>query len=230
MAFLMEIVYFVPLNILKKIVHIMYESLDFKAADPQSITQFIRQYPLALICGTAANGYPVATQLPVLMEESEGSRVVFGHMMRNSDHYRAFTENPNALFVFTGPDAYISANWYDRPGQASTWNYMSVHLRGRLEFLDNDALTDIMQKTTLHFEDYKEDSPVVFNNLSPEYRNQWTPHIVGFKMVVEAEDHVFKLSQNQPLKTRQRIIEELKGRSASDIALANAMETFSKEQ
>ena len=35
--------------------------------------------------------------------------------MRNTDHHKAFIENPKALAVFTGPDTYVSASWYSNP-------------------------------------------------------------------------------------------------------------------
>jgi transcriptional regulator len=50
--------------------------------------------------------------------------------MRKTDHHKAFHENPQALVVFTGPSSYVSATWYTNPHMGSTWNYMSVHLRG----------------------------------------------------------------------------------------------------
>jgi transcriptional regulator len=35
-----------------------------------------------------------------------------------------------ALLTCTGPDAYISPNWYGVPNQVPTWTYTAVHLTG----------------------------------------------------------------------------------------------------
>ncbi len=54
-----------------------------------------------------------ATQVPVqLNEDSEGRLVLHSHMMKNTDHYEAFLKNPNALALFVGPHAYVSASVY----------------------------------------------------------------------------------------------------------------------
>jgi transcriptional regulator len=66
----------------------------------------------------------------MLVEERDGKLILHGHIMRKTDHHKAFHENPQALVVFTGPSSYVSATWYTNPHMGSTWNYMSVHLRG----------------------------------------------------------------------------------------------------
>ena len=66
--------------------------------------------------------------------------------MRNTDHHKAFVENPNALLVFTGPSTYVSASWYSNPKIGSTWNYMSVHVGGQVDFMSNDELIAFMRK------------------------------------------------------------------------------------
>jgi transcriptional regulator len=79
---------------------------------------------------------PMATQVPVLIDEREGDRLLLrGHMMKNTDHHRAFEKNNEALCVFSGAHTYVSARWYSNPQTGSTWNYMSVHARGKIRFL-----------------------------------------------------------------------------------------------
>ena len=77
---------------------------------------------------------------------------MIGHMMKSTDHHKAFLYNPNVFVVFTGDHSYVSATWYSNPHQASTWNYMSVHVKGVMSFLNEQGLEDILRKTTLHFE------------------------------------------------------------------------------
>ena len=98
------------------------------------------------MCGCDADNNPVATQVPVFIDEKEDKLFLSGHIMRNTDHHKAFEQNPNVLAVFTGPHTYVSASWYSDKQQASTWNYMSVHAKGKLKFLEEQALLDVLKR------------------------------------------------------------------------------------
>lgn len=185
---------------------------------------FIHANPFAFICGCDEDQKPIATQIPVFIEEREGKLFLTGHMMRSTDHHRAFEKNNSALCVFTGHHTYVSATWYSDPHQASTWNYMSVHVKGRMSFMDEKGLIDILKKTTLHFENNNPDSTTVFDNLPEEYRNRLMKAIVGFEVEVESIDNVFKLSQNRDEKSFQHIIEKLKESQGDAQTIAAEME------
>src|SRR5215208_1173818 len=143
----------------------MYNLPYYKEKDRQVVLDFIHQHPFAFVAGCTEETKPVATQVPVFIEEREGSLFLSGHMMRQTDHHRAFEKNPDVLCVFTGPHTYVSASWYSNPHQASTWNYMSVHVKGKIRFLDENGLVNVLKKITLHFEKDNFQSPTVFGNL-----------------------------------------------------------------
>jgi transcriptional regulator len=117
----------------------------------------------------------VATQVPVLLEVRNGELFLQGHIMRNTDHYKAFVENPAALLVFTGPSAYVSASWYSNPQIGSTWNYISVHIGGKVHFMSDDELVAFMRKLTLKFEKGDSQSPTIFDNLPDGFLNKMMP-------------------------------------------------------
>ena len=71
-------------------------------------------------CGV--DGKPIATQVPLLIEEEDGQLVLRGHVMRGSDHWQGFSANADVLAVFSGPNCPISASWYTGIESASTWN------------------------------------------------------------------------------------------------------------
>jgi transcriptional regulator len=79
----------------------MYRLPYFKEQDQQVVMDFIRRHPFAFISGCDAEARPVATQIPVFIEEKEDGLFLTGHMMRSTDHHRAFEQNPNALCIFT---------------------------------------------------------------------------------------------------------------------------------
>ena len=175
----------------------MYRMREYLVDDENQIKAFIEAHPLAMITGVDAQNRPVATQVPVLVEKRGDKFVLIGHIMRNTDHHRAFVQNPNVLAVFTGANTYVSATWYTNPNMGSTWNYMSVYARGVIKLLDGEALNKIMQTMTLHFEGGNEHSATVFKNLSDEYREHMTKAIAGFEIEVSQIDGLFKLSQDR---------------------------------
>ena len=185
----------------------MYNLPYFKEKDPKAILAFMKQHSFAMLIGSK-DGFPVATQVPFLIEEREGRLFLQGHIMRNTDHHKAFEANPNALCVFTGPHAYVSASWYTAPQNASTWNYMSVHARGNVLFVDEEDLVAILEKTTKYYEN-NDQSPASFHHLPKEYVEKLSKAIVGIEIEVQALDHVFKLSQNRDQISYTNIITQL---------------------
>jgi len=201
----------------------MYNLPYFKEKDQQVVLDFIHQHPFAFIAGCDENNKPVATQIPVFIENRNDKLYLSGHMMKQTDHHKAFEKNPGVLCVFTGNHTYVSATWYTDPHQASTWNYMSVHVKGQISFLDENALVDILKKTSLHFENGNSNSSTVYENLPEDYRNHLIKAIVAFEVEVESIENVFKLSQNRDKESYQHIIEKLKNQDADGKVIAEEM-------
>lgn len=202
----------------------MYNLPYFKDTDEKVILEFIHAHPFAFVTGCTMGYEPVATQVPVFIEEENGKRILRGHIMKNTDHHKAFTENPNVLVVFTSPHTYVSATWYNDPHQASTWNYMSVHARGTIRFLDEKGLEDVLKKTSLHFENNDKSSSTVFENLSHDYKEKLMKAIVAFEIEINELHHVFKLSQNRDTQSYQNIIEKLSTDNCDGKFIATEME------
>jgi len=207
----------------------MYNLPYFKEKDKQVVLDFIHKHPFAFLAGCSADHKPIATQIPVFIEELNGKLFLTGHMMRQTDHHKAFENNPEALVVFTGPHTYVSATWYTNPHQASTWNYMSVHLKGTLRFLDENGLVEVLKKTTLHFENYKRESTTVFDNLPHDYTSRLMKAIVAFQIEVKEIDNVFKLSQNRDEKSFHNIIEKLQEEGSDGTFIAEQMQQRSSQ-
>ncbi|MDQ3049290.1 MAG: FMN-binding negative transcriptional regulator [Bacteroidota bacterium] len=201
----------------------MYSLPYFKEPDEKVVREFIDKHPFAFVTGCDANNRPVATQLPVFLEE-DGSRLILrGHMMKNTDHHKAFIHNRELLVVFTGPHAYVSATWYSDPHQASTWNYMSVHVRGTIRFLGDEELVNVLRKVTLYFENNNPQSTTIYDNLSPEYTLHLMKAIVAFEIEVTAMENVFKLSQNRDKQSFLNIIEKLEVQGGDSSKVAEEM-------
>ena len=202
----------------------MYDLPYYKEQDVEVIKQFIREHPFAFLAGSDANNKPVATQVPVFIDERNGKLFLTGHIMRNTDHHKVFEQNPNVLAVFTGPHTYVSATWYDDPHQASTWNYMSVHAKGIIRFGDEKELIAVLKRLTLHYENGNTASTTVFDNLPTEYTGRLMKAIVAFEIEVTSMDHVFKLSQDRNKKSYENIIVELKKQGGDAKEIGELME------
>ncbi len=202
----------------------MYDLPYYKEPDEEILLQFIHAHPFAFLSGCDSQNKPVATQVPVFLENEDGKKLLRGHIMRNTDHHKAFIHNQHVLAVFSGSHTYVSATWYSDPHQASTWNYMSVHIHGTLKFLDENGLIEVLRKTSLHFEGNNKTSSTAFDNLPPEYTNRLMKAIAAFEIEVESMQHVFKLSQDRDAKSYEHIIEKLSQQDASAKEIADVMD------
>ena len=201
----------------------MYNFNYFKEKEKQSLLNFMEDNPFAFMTGSFLSGIQVATQIPVLLEERNGELYLQGHIMRNTDHHKAFVENPNALLVFTGPNCYVSASWYSNPQIGSTWNYMSVHVGGQVSFMTNEELIQFMRKLTLKMEKGNKQSLTFIDNLPEQYVNKMMPAIVGFEIRAEKMENVFKLSQNRDEKSYLHIISKLEEQGGNSALIAEEM-------
>ena len=187
----------------------MYNLPYHKEDDPRLIAELIAEFPLAFLSGCTAELRPVVTQVPVFLEEAGGKKVLRGHLMKHTDHHLAFQQNPNVLVVFTGKNTYVSGSWYSNPHTASTWNYMSVHVRGSIRFGEGEEVVDILRKTSLHFEGNNPDSPTVYDQLPDDFKQRVIGAIAAFEIEVESIDTVFKLSQDRDVQSYYNIIDQL---------------------
>jgi transcriptional regulator len=213
----------------------LYNYPQYKEQDREKVLAFMRQYPFIALIGSDANGRVAVTQVPVLLEERDGALFIKGHIAKKSDHHKTFMENPNVLALFTGPHSYVSGSWYSgNPQQASTWNYISIHARGEISFLDEMALIGLLRELSLHFEKGDTGSSTVYDNLPAEYREKLIKAIIPFEIEVKELDNVHKLSQNRDEKSYATIIEKLEqqdedGRYIAARMRENSLQLFKKE-
>ena len=203
---------------------LMYNLPHHKAKDETDIKEFMAQYPFAFITGVNERNEPVATQVPVFFEERDGKKFLSGHIMKGNDHHKAFARNENVLVVFSGHHTFESGTWYTNPHTPSTWNYMSVHAKGKIRFLGDEALIDALRKISMHFENNNPASATVYDNLPPELIKRLMHMIIVFEIEVTHLDSVFKLSQDRDEKSYENIIVKLREQGESGQVIAGEME------
>lgn len=185
----------------------MYKFPYFTETDEEEVFAFMQKTTFALITGIYNNAL-VATHVPLEVKKINNKLIFTGHIMKGTDHHKAFLQNENVLVIFSGPNCYVSASWYVNKNVASTWNYMDVHAKGKIKFTSHAETKKIIENITDKYEQPK--SEAAFNKLPIEYVEKLSKAIVGFNIEVLSIDNVFKLSQNHEEVTRKQIIEHLK--------------------
>lgn len=137
------------------------------------------------------------SHLPFLVDV-EGDRLVRlrGHFARNNPHWKALNEEAEAVVVFNGPNAYVSAQWYKQSPAAPTWNYVAVHVLGRVRILPSENDVNGIVNELIAVNEAELPAQWSVERYSPERRAALLPHIIGFHFDVSEIEHKFKLSQH----------------------------------
>jgi transcriptional regulator len=172
----------------------MHPSGAFRELDEARLAALVAERGLALVVGVAA-GRPLAAHAPVLLE---GRRARF-HLSRANPLSAALVESGHALAVVTGPDAYISPDWYGTPDQVPTWNYLSVEMEGPATVLDEAGAIAQLDDLSAAFEARLAPKPPwTRDKMSPGRFEALLRGIVAFEMTALRLEGTFKLSQNKP--------------------------------
>jgi transcriptional regulator len=191
----------------------MYKMPEFIEKDNELVFSFMREHPFVTLIGNDSNT-PVATQVPLLIEGPDDQLQLRGHIMRGTDHFKAFEKNNEVLLLFTGPHCYVSASWYRERHIGSTWNYMTVHLKGRIKFMDYDGTVQMIKDLTHKYEGPQE-QPELVENMPAEYISGMVKAITGFTIDIESITPIFKLSQNRSDDSYKHIVSKLEAQNDS---------------
>lgn len=196
----------------------MYQPPAF-AADAAEAAALIDEFALAQLIVATPDGL-LATPVPLIRR---GSSLV-GHLARPNKMWQH--EGP-ALAIFTGPQAYISPNWYPSKhvdGKVvPTWNYETVQVQGRLIAHDDATWKhELVSQLTDTFE-ATQPKPWSTTDAPPDYIAATLRGIVGIELVDLLIEGKRKLSQNRPDADRERVIGSLSAGSAAQRELATRM-------
>ena len=200
----------------------MYKFPYYTEQDSEKVIAFMNDNPFVIITGIG-NKYPVATHIPLETTiNEEGKMILSGHMMRKTDHHLGFEKNNNVLVIFTGPHCYVSASWYTTPEVGSTWNYMTVHAKGKITFTDEEGTRNAVKAVSDKYEG--KETAAAFDKLPETYISSMVKAIVGFNIEVESIENTFKLSKNRDVESQKNIIEQLKKRGdGNSVMIAEEM-------
>ncbi len=203
----------------------MYKNPQFEEKDTEKLVAFMQAHSFVTLIGYDGD-FPVATQIPVKIEQRDGEIYLVGHVMKKTDHHQAYAKNENVLALFTGAHAYISASVYQDPAVASTWNYSSVQAKGKIKLLNDAETREVIKELTNRYEN-PDTSAAAFHHMSEEYIDKNLKAISGFEILVKSMTGIFKLSQNHPATNRANIINQLSlSTDANDQQVAEDMKSI----
>ncbi|MEQ9506891.1 MAG: FMN-binding negative transcriptional regulator [Hyphomonas sp.] len=198
----------------------MHPAPLFRESDPETLIARLRAHPLGLVC-VSGEVAPLAAHTPVLAA-FDGSvvRLRF-HLSAHNPVTRRLEAGAAALIVFTGPDAYISPDWYGPvPNQVPTWNYLSVEAEGTPAPTDAAAFLDDL---SAHFEaTLAPKPPWTRDKMDPASFAMQVRGIRAFELTPLRFEGISKLSQNKPTEAREGVFAALPPTSGG-LAIAEEM-------
>jgi transcriptional regulator len=192
----------------------MYIPPAFAVQDQAALRDLMRRYPFATLV-TTADHVPVATHLPLLIEDRDEHGVLVGHLARANPQWRSFDGHTDALVIFSGPHSYVSPSWYETHPSVPTWNYMVAHVYGAPTVVEDEVV--IRRYLLALIARFESGRPHPYQ---PSYDEDWLGRmmrgVVAFELPMTRVEGKFKLSQNRDEVDRAHVASALAASASSD--------------
>ena len=190
----------------------MHPNPAFRKTPRERNIGFAQERGFGTLAVNADDG-PLLSHIPFALEE-DGTTADL-HLVRSNPILRLL--DAKAVVAVQGPDGYVSPDWYGVEDQVPTWNYISVHLRGRLERLPQDHMHDMLDRQSAHFEAMLTPKvPWTTDKMTPDVLERMMRQIVPCRLHIDDIQGTWKLNQNKP--------------DAARLAAADHMEAFAVGQ
>lgn len=198
----------------------MYIPKHYLMNDKEEILDFIRQYSFATLI-TVKDNFQEAVHLPFVVDELNNELILYSHFAKANNQWKNIVDN-KVLVIFSGPHAYISPKHYESKMNVPTWNYVSIHVYGNGEIIeDKNESFLVLDKMINSFEkEYNSQ----WNDLSVDYKEKMLNGIVAFKINITDIQSKKKLSQNKTELEQKKIISEFeKSSNFNEVEISNFM-------
>lgn len=205
----------------------MYIPSSNAERDLPTLFAFVEAHPFGvLVTNTASEGL-VATHLPLVLDRTSGPMgTLRGHLARANHHVRGLTDGAGeSLVILTGPDAYISPEWYATRQETGrvvpTWNYVAVHAYGLPRLCDDpESLRAHLDALTRQHESTRP-NPWRVSDAPAEFIAQQMKAIIGVELPIDRIEGKWKMSQNRSAADIDGVVRALgESESANDRAVA----------
>ncbi len=179
----------------------MHPNPIFRKTPDARALAFLRERAFGQVTAIGPDGL-LAAHVPVLL--SDDALTFDLHLVRSNPIARALADPLDVLLTVTGPDGYVSPDWYGVTDQVPTWNYVAVQIRGALEVREQDNMRDVLDRQTAHFEDQLPKPSWTAAKMTPDVLEKMMRQIVPCRLTITDMQSTFKLSQNKPDDVRLR--------------------------
>jgi transcriptional regulator len=165
----------------------------FTRYSTSDVATLIASYPLAIICSFHNNF--IASQMPMLLEQEDGvAKSLLGHFPKQNPHFEVLTNDPNALFIFHGPQSYVSPTDAGKSDWAPTWNFATVQIEAKVCF--DDMLTDQSLEAIVEAMERERGTKWSTGDLGARY-DSLRARVMGFRAHITNIRARFKLGQDE---------------------------------
>lgn len=154
---------------------------------------------------------------------------LLGHVARANPHSRVTGESVEAMVIFSGPDAYITPEWYATKREhgrvVPTWNYVAIHAYGTLRLHDDPQFLRPHLEALTRQHEVGRSSPWHVSDAPDEFVAQQMKAIVGVELRIERLEGKWKMSQNRSQADIDGVVAGLgESTSATDRMVAELVE------
>ncbi|WP_170755127.1 FMN-binding negative transcriptional regulator [Ruegeria lacuscaerulensis] len=199
----------------------MHPNPAFRSEDQALSVEFARARTFGVLA-LSTEGAPLISHVPFLL--SEDGAVVELHLVRSNPIVRALTVPRAAKIAVAGPDGYVSPDWYGVEDQVPTWNYVAVHLTGKLELRPHDELRDLLDRQSAFYEQRLLPKPAwTTGKMTPDALDRMMRMIVPCRMQVNDIQGTWKLNQNKPETVRLAAADQVAEGIGSELSRLTAL-------
>ena len=186
----------------------MHPNQTFRKANDELNISFARDRSFGTLAINADKG-PLLSHIPFLL--SEDGTYLEAHLVRSNPILKSLDREIDAVIGVNGGDTYISPDWYEIDNQVPTWNYVAVHIRGKLKRLSHDQLPGILERLSHQFETRLLPKPVwKMDKVEQDTLDKLQRMIVPISIQVTSIDGTWKLAQNKQEDARLAAANQVK--------------------
>lgn len=193
----------------------MFQPPQYQENDLNTLHQFLNTHNFATLMSYNQTHERIeADHLPFILDINQGMYgTLSAHIAKANPLYEQIKQDQSVLLSFQGDQQYISPNWYptkaDHHRAVPTWNYMVVHVRGRIHCIDDEkSLLALLGRLTKQHE-ASQAIPWKMKDAPAEYIQNLLKEIAVIYIEIDSIVGQFKTSQDRPNVDKIRVAQAL---------------------
>ncbi|MEM7289829.1 MAG: FMN-binding negative transcriptional regulator [Pseudomonadota bacterium] len=187
----------------------MHPNPAFRKPTTERNIAFAQERAFGMLAVNSDDG-PLISHIPFRIS-SAGDHAEL-HLLRSNPIVGLLSQPVDAVIAVVGGDTYVSPDWYEIDDQVPTWNYVAVHLRGKLSKMEQDELHGVLSRLSHSMETRLQDKkPWTSDKMDQTVYERMQRQIVPIELDIASIDGTWKLSQNKSDEVRLRAAKGARG-------------------